>query len=800
MKKTKTLAKRILSVALATMIVLSFALISVSALPANYTQVGTNGELINFDNGYGHTSQSDAAIELSTEHFRGGSGKSLKIMATDNDSTMARCWYSNGVKFEPNSAYYVSYWYYTDFDWIPNFGGLDAASGLAIGTKYYSGTAGGQWKKVWFTITTGDTVGGQWFRPSFWTIGAGNCVYIDDLEVRQIESATGLKNDIPAGTTAAKVAYAYGENAGFTEHQLANGTDSGDTVEKTIEYAHWSEQSYKFVANYKDTNKTGDTGVYVSLTESMFLGEGLKANTPYYISYYVYCPTKTVSTRFIYFSGAAIINHQTVPQGQWTKVSALFVPDEATATAANSHLLRLWIRDTKDADGVNHPVYLDDLVIAELALPEAAALTMGEVVGSAQATKAKLTINSSVELKDAGTVTVEGATVDSAVLSENKMSIEVSVSGLYEDTSYMATITDAKDMYDRTIDTALVAFATPTAEECPMDIVASTIVDGATDVAAPVSHIYIDTPYAIDSTTLAAEDFAITGYDASITAVALTDSDTIKVSLDGIVPSETYTLSVDNVANAAGGVLKDSITFTTKDSYYAYNVGFEGATIPSNVKLSSADIGSYELSAEKAHTGSQSLKLTANSNYGGFAKMQLDALTKDVPFVITFWYYSDTWTGNTANSQYGTYENWQFSSTKTGQWNKAQVTFTSIYHGANISFWGLGTDGTIYIDDIDVQALDGKVGQPVILSNNAAATGIAAGNVTIELPVTDASSVLSYAVQYDADGKMISATAGAVNIDGNVEFTLTGAQAVKTKVILWNAETFVPVCNTIIYN
>ena len=51
MEKTKTLAKRILSVALATMIVLSFALISVSALPGDYTQVGTNGEFIDFENG-----------------------------------------------------------------------------------------------------------------------------------------------------------------------------------------------------------------------------------------------------------------------------------------------------------------------------------------------------------------------------------------------------------------------------------------------------------------------------------------------------------------------------------------------------------------------------------------------------------------------------------------------------------------------------------------------------------------------------------------------------------------------------
>jgi len=429
MKMTKTFAKRTLSVVLATMLVLSLALISVSALPADYTQVGTNGEFIDFENGTMPHISSEGTTTLSvTDKYAHSGTKSLAV--TDPGDGHAKFYYSNGVKFEPNSTYYVSFWYYTDKEWNNNFGGTDAASGLTFGTMKASSTTNGQWNKVWYTITTGATVGNQYFRPQFYNIGKERTVYVDDFEVRQIVSAEGLTNTIPEGTTATNIALAYGENVTLSADQLANGTDSGDTIEKTVEYAHWSEQSYKFVANYKVTNTTGDTGIYTSLNNDKFFGSGatLKANTPYYISYYVYCPTKTVSTRFIYFSGAAIINRQIVPQGQWTKVSALFTPDEATATAANSQLLKLWIRDTKDADGVNHPVYLDDLVIAELSEePAAAAFTAGDAEYGVAARTAKLTINSTVELKAAGTVTVEGATVDSAALSADKKSIELSV-------------------------------------------------------------------------------------------------------------------------------------------------------------------------------------------------------------------------------------------------------------------------------------------------------------------------------------------------------------------------------------
>ena len=98
MKKTKTLAKSIMSVALATMIVLSFALISVQALPADYTQVGTNGEFIDFENGkMPHISVEGTTALSVTDAYAHSGTKSLAV--TDPGDGHAKFYYSNGVKF-----------------------------------------------------------------------------------------------------------------------------------------------------------------------------------------------------------------------------------------------------------------------------------------------------------------------------------------------------------------------------------------------------------------------------------------------------------------------------------------------------------------------------------------------------------------------------------------------------------------------------------------------------------------------------------------------------------------------------
>lgn len=805
MEKTKTLAKRILSVALATMIVLSFALISVSAIPADYTQVGTNGEFIDFENGQKpHLSPENGNVHtlaVSDEIAHSGT-KSLKVTTTSNYS---KFYYSNGVKFEPNSAYYVSFWYYVDAGWGTSFAGTDMASGMTLSTVNYSSTTNGQWNKAWFTITTGDSVGGQWFRTCFYNTNSTYPVYVDDFEVRQVESATGLINTIPEGTTAEKIALAYGENVDLTIDQLANGTNSGDTVERTVEYAHWSEQSYKFVA--KTASSTGDTGIYTSLNNSKFFGSGatLKANTPYYISYYVYCPTKPVSTMFNYFSvGGSIIN-QSIPQGQWTKVSALFVPDEATATAANSHLLRLWIRDTKDADGVNHPVYLDDLVIAELTeAPAAAAFTAGDAEYGVAARTAKLTINSTLELKALGTVTVEGATVDSAELSADKKSIELSLSGLTAETDYTATIENSMDLYGRTIESATATFTTPTAAECDMEFASTSIPDGYGAVYAPVDAIYFTVPYDLDPATVIPANFTIEGYKATVTAVELLSAKEVKVSVSGIYPWEDYKLSVDNVANTSGGILKDTLSFTTTTAGGQSRANFADGKMPAFIAVSASENGGATVVTDFGHGDNTSLRLDGitSGNYN-FTKVQFGHMYNSRSYLVSFWYYSDTWSGNTAGTTYVDLGDWTFSSKTKGQWNKITIPVTtwSNTSAMNMSFWGVGAGQTVYIDDVKVIEIYTDIGSPVIKSGDAyKANSVGAGTTVITIPVTgDATAIQGYAAQYDENGKMLrvamgTSTANAINI------TIENGEEVRTKIFLWDATTDVPVSNGFKYN
>jgi len=671
---------------------------------------------------------------------------------------------------------------------------------LTLGTINCSSTTNGQWNKVWFTITTGGTVGGQWFRTCFYNTNSTYPVYVDDFEVRQVESATGLTNTIPEGTTATNIALAYGENVELTKDQLGNGTNSGDTIAKTVEYAHWSEQSYKFVANAN----TRDTGIYVSLNNSKFFGSGatLKANTPYYISYYVYCPTKTVNTMFNYFSGGNIINEM-IPQGEWTKVSALFTPDEATANAANSQLLRLWIRETA-IDGVNQPVYLDDLVIAELAAaPAAAAFTAGEAEYGVAAETAKLAINSTLELKTAGTVTVEGATVDSAVLSEDKKSIELSLSGLTAGTDYTVTIENAKDVYGRTIETTGVAFTTPSAAECPMEFASTSIRDGYAAVYAPVDSIYFTTPYDLDPATVVAGNFAIEGYGAEITAVELLSAKEVKVSVSGIYPWESYKLSVDNVANTSGGILKDTLSFTTTTAGGQSRANFADGKMPSFIAVDARENGGAEVVTDFGHNDSTSLKLDGLTSGGNdFTKVQFGHMYLGKSYLVSFWYYSDTWSGNTGGTGWATPGEWTFSSKTKGQWNRVVVPVTTTTIGAlNMSFWGVGAGQTVYIDDIKVVEIYEGIGSPVIKSGDSyKGNSVGAGTTVITIPVSsDATAIQGFAAQYDENGKMLRAGLGT-STENAINITIENGEEVRTKVFLWDAETSAPVSIGYKYN
>ena len=292
--KTKTLARRIASVVLAMMIVLSFALVSVSALPADLSVVDSKREVINFDDGVtkgGLGASTEATSftivpESETDPVHSGT-HSLKIVGK---SGYARIKYQ-GITFEPNSTYHVSFWYYSP-TWTNNNGGAGANAnpgGSTRGTVSHSGYTTNQWNKIWFDITTGASVTSQNFTFCFWGVGDTTSLYIDDFEVAKV-GASSASHTVPAGMTAEKTIsksfeeltitslYGYATSTGFT----TMATNS--TTPVSAENAHWGEVSLKL---QNDGEVTKDYGMYVNIRDNQAFGATgmtLEANANYYFS------------------------------------------------------------------------------------------------------------------------------------------------------------------------------------------------------------------------------------------------------------------------------------------------------------------------------------------------------------------------------------------------------------------------------------------------------------------------------------------------------------------------------------
>ena len=192
MKKAKTLAKRILSVALATMIVLSFALTSVSALPADLTAADGQHYLHDFTRGAttGFSGDGGTGVAMSSTM---GYGDTSSLEITANSSNFARFYFTweNIAPFEleTNTQYYFSFWYYAEADaWggsIAN-GTMEAPYGGAMPTYKFSSKAKGQWNKVWTVMTTGSDTSKKWMRFCAWSAPVGTKIYFDNFEIAKL--------------------------------------------------------------------------------------------------------------------------------------------------------------------------------------------------------------------------------------------------------------------------------------------------------------------------------------------------------------------------------------------------------------------------------------------------------------------------------------------------------------------------------------------------------------------------------------------------------------------------------------
>lgn len=801
--------KRIVSMILAMAIVFSFALVSVSAAPVEFEILENKRDFYNFEsNAYTSTfTVSDGTMETSSEQAHSGSS-SLKFTATTKE--YARPYIRFSHDFEDNSTYYLSFWYYsTAWGGATSGSGSEGSSNVTLnaGAAVFSSKTKSQWNKVSMTVTTGTNAkSNAWIRPTFWALGKNNTIYIDDFELVKVSNTSFANNTVPNDL---KVVSAVTKNFEVATSNVANvngfsAKTTGDTITTDAENPHQGDIAAKFqAAEVPATNSEFYINTSTGFDSSLVIAEGKQ----YYLSYYVYSPNADISVSTALISSNNGVGG-TAPQGEWTRIEGIFTADAASATNANKQLFRQFIVGA----GTN-PVYFDDFVFAEISSTPAETTLETSSVDYEEGI-ATVTFTSSLELKEIVSVTApEGIDVGDATLDVDGATLTVDLSGVaFGATCELVVI--AVDKYGRTTEIPA-SFTMPSAGEVDMSITSSSIEDGATDVLSPVDALYFTVGYPIVEDSLT-DSVTIEGFGASVTSVDLITDTEVMVSLDGIFPGRTYTVSIDGITNEEGGVLTDTITFTTRAGEPSTFIDFEGeddttdtgARPHKDIRLNSGT--SWELTKDTVYAGEQALKVTAVDQYGGYAKIELrGCLSSGRTYIVSFYYTGSNWAG-TDFSHSDCAECGTPVVTDAGNgWKKVElpIKVDVAYNGFIMSLWRIGKE--IYLDNISITE-EGAVSNPVLTNGGEYVTDIIAGDTTVDFSVKTGNSavnVVAYVVQYIEENghlRMLTTaeTSGSVAAKSTVPFsvTLEGGQAIKTKIIILNAETYAPLCKVIEFN
>ena len=806
MKKTTKLAKRILSVVLALSIVLSFA-ISVSAFPADFDVIG-DVKLYDFEDGdvsiFKKSGWSFAgSVEPTTEKVLNGE-KAAKL--TVNANKLIKFW--PNVAFEKNSTYILSYYYYSDFTAGITTTGWNAGQFASYSLTNVPGAIG-KWNKTIVKITTGDTAVTD-FAMCYYNIGEGATVYIDDVEFAKVESFTGKAPTLPVGATVDAASVRDFEDGSLTiKKGYANFTDTSANKDQAVASIDVVKARGGHVAMKVQGTEanTGSATLYMIAEHTFQPTEGVvNANRQfasaglYYMSYYAYTDAEGISTNVSLSNGYQMTSATALEAGKWTKVSGVYEVSEDFAAAANSGLFRM-----NFANLANNTVYVDDIYLARVAFVEPAMLYDVNAEYNSADNTAVVKATSTVALKSATNSAPAGVTASDVVISKDGTEVSFNVSGLTTNTTYELTA-NLSDVFGSAASSVPVNFTTP------MTISASSVANGATDVLAPVDYILIDTPSPVVESTVTADKFTLEGHVfSSIAGVAVADG-RIRVELDGIYGSETYTLSVDGVEATNGAILKDSITFTTRSNGYYQT--FEGAKYNEETEtwtigyVSSANATTLPITpvSDVVYEGNMALAIKSCTDYIGYAKVWMNNLNLNSTYKVSF-YMNSNWTGS-GNVSYkqnvldyvtiiGDYS---YTETDKEGWRKfeAIVKTDKGKGGLVLNLWGVG-DSNVYIDNVKLQEI-GTISNPVMFNEGAIVNTIAAGTTNVILATADdMTASKAYAVQYNADGKMIQLVPATIEADA-ITFEVTSADVVKTKLIIMDGTSYAPVINYIQFN
>ncbi len=346
-------------------------------------------------------------------------------------------------------------------------------------------------------------------------------------------------------------------------------------------------------------------------------------------------------------------------------------------------------------------------------------------------------------------------------------------------------------------------------EAADIPISSSSIADGETDVLTPIDSLYFSTDCELLSDSVTVDKVSITGTGAAITAVTPTDSKTVCVEIDGILPENDYVLTVSGIQNISGGMLYDTISFATAEANSTKSGKWDFETHANKIASNNTTYITVEgISADYSKEGAKSLKLTTignnminlNGEAIGFKK---EDFVVGKSYFISLWAYCPT---KSANLRLFKHSGSPFASCSvaTGNWTKLSGIYTPAEAPGNDLFQMdiLNNPGTIYLDNIEIKELAQypvTVYRPNIFKDGVPVSSVTEGDITVQYTIlggTEAKEVWSVIAQYDENNHMKnfeSATnivaAGAVE---TVTIRLPKAKDLDTKIFNMGKTSYEP--------
>jgi len=352
-------------------------------------------------------------------------------------------------------------------------------------------------------------------------------------------------------------------------------------------------------------------------------------------------------------------------------------------------------------------------------------------------------------------------------------------------------------------------------EAADIPISSSSIADGETDVLTPIDSMYFSTDCELLSDSVTVDKVSVTGNGAKVIDVTPKDSKTVCVEIDGILPENDYVITVSGIQNISGGMLYDTISFSTAKASSTKTGIWDFEEHANAIATNTTNITVNGISTEYSKEGAKSLKLTTTNNgainlNGWGAGFKKENFVAGKSYLISLWAYCPT---NSATLSLFKFNGSPFAtcSVTAGKWTRLSGVYTPDATPINDLFQMniLNNPGTIYLDNIEIKELKQypvTVYRPNVFKDGIPVPSVTEGDITIQYTIkggTESAEVWSSVAQYDENNRLNSFVPVTNTIAAGEEVTVTlrlpEAKNLDTKVFNMDQTSYKPYYEAVCY-